>query len=199
MMEEGCFRNLICGVRAQDQAAAAALVRRYEPEIRKTIRLALINFQMAHVLDAADICQAVFAAFFLRVAKGHFELHEPEHLIKLLATMARNRVLDELRKHRATRRDNGFLGQTSMDSCLDEAIDSSPTPSKVVAGRELVQELYRRLSEKDRYLAEQRSLGYTWEMIGARLGAKPSTLRKRLKRSMKRAMDQLGLGAMALS
>lgn len=199
MSPELSFQVLIRQVRARDQAAATTLVRELEPKISKTVRLTLTSYQMSHLVDEADICQTVFAAFFQRVTRGQFDLQRPDQLVKLLGTMARNRVLDEMRRHRAIRREGRYVAQLSLDSGLDTVIDTRPAPSDVVAGRELVREIYRRLSKEDRYLAERRSEGCSWEMLGALLGAQPATLRKRLVRAARRVLEDLGLTPIALS
>ena len=39
-----------------------------------------------------DICQSVLGSFFVRAATGQYKLETPEHLLKLLTTMARNKL-----------------------------------------------------------------------------------------------------------
>ena len=41
-----------------------------------------------------------------RVAAGQFDLEQPENVLKLLATMARNKVRQVARREQAKRRDN---------------------------------------------------------------------------------------------
>src|SRR5437870_1877835 len=101
MSEEAAFRDLIHRVRAGEQEAAAELVRQYEPEIRRAIRLRLTDPRLNRVLDSMDICQSVMANFFVRVHAGQFELDKPEQLLRLLVTMARNRLFDQARRQQA--------------------------------------------------------------------------------------------------
>jgi DNA-directed RNA polymerase specialized sigma24 family protein len=192
-MQESSFRALIRRVRAGNQDAAAELVRRYEPEIKNAIRLPLLRVRLHRLLDATDICQSVLAAFFARAARGHFCLDHPEHLLKLLVTMARNKVRDEARRHQAFRRDQRRIEVSVVDGALETVLDRAPGPSTIVAGRELVRELYRQLSAEDRYLAEQRALGHEWAALAAKLGRSPAALRKQLVRAVGRVGPQLGL------
>src|SRR5262249_15481402 len=144
------------------------------------------------ILDATDICQSVLARFFLGAAAGRFRLNSPEELLKLLVTMARNKVRDEARRHQAYRRDRRRLADNVGDGVLDALLDRAPSPSKIVAGQELVRELYRQLSAEERYVAEQRVLGHEWVTIAANLGRSPAALRKQLVRAVSRVSQHLG-------
>jgi RNA polymerase sigma-70 factor (ECF subfamily) len=94
-------------VRAGD--ADAAVVRRYEPEIRRAVRLRLTDPSLRRVLDSMDVCQSVLASFFVRAAAGQFDLEEPSQLLRLLVVMARNKLRDQVSYHRAARRDQRRL------------------------------------------------------------------------------------------
>src|SRR5271165_4547447 len=98
MSEEEAFRKLIERVRAGEQEAASDLVRQYEPEIRRAVRLRLTDPRLHRFVDSMDICQSVLANFFVRVHAGQFELDRPEQLLRLLVTMARNRLYDQARR-----------------------------------------------------------------------------------------------------
>ena len=89
---DGSFRDLIRRVRARDQGAAAELMRVYEPAIRRAVRVRLVDERMRRVFDSADICQEVLVSFFARAALDQYELETPEQLLKLLTTMARNKL-----------------------------------------------------------------------------------------------------------
>src|SRR4051794_23122623 len=90
MSADPAFPDLIRRVRAGEPQAAAELVCRYEPEIRRFIRVRLTDPHLRRTLDSVDISQSVLAAFFVRVIAGQFDLEEPSQLIKLLVTMAHN-------------------------------------------------------------------------------------------------------------
>src|SRR5438105_2763798 len=138
MSQDASFNELIRRVRARDEQAAAELVRRYEPAIRIAVRVRLTDPALRRLLDSMDICQSVLANFFVRAASGQFELDKPEQLLKLLVTMARNKLLDQVARHHAGRRDNRRL-EADGAPALATAADKQPTPSEVVAGRALVQ------------------------------------------------------------
>src|SRR5208282_5000541 len=105
MSEPEAFQVLIERVRAGDAEAAAELVRRYEPMVRRAARVRLVDPRLGRVLDSMDICQSVMASFFVRAALGQYELNSPDQLLKLLATMARNTLANQAHGQRAARRD----------------------------------------------------------------------------------------------
>jgi RNA polymerase sigma-70 factor (ECF subfamily) len=192
MSEDLAFQDLIRRVRGGEETAAAELVRTYEPEIRRAVRIRLTDPRLGRLLDSMDICQSVLANFFVRVAAGQFDLEQPEQLLKLLVTMARNKLRDQARKQHAGRRDNRRL-ETSRQEPLEKVADGQPSPSEVVAGQELLQEVRRLLSDEERYLADQRARGRPWTDIAAELGQPAEALRKRLARAVDRVAGKLGL------
>lgn len=104
-MSDDSFPDLIRRVRGGDQDAAAELVRRFEPAIRRAVRVRLVDDRLRRQFDTMDVCQSVLASFFVRVAMGQFELDRSEQLLKPLATMVRNKVAERANQARAGRRD----------------------------------------------------------------------------------------------
>jgi RNA polymerase sigma-70 factor (ECF subfamily) len=192
MPESQGFAELIRQVRAGDADAAAEVVRRYEPEIRRAVRLRLTDPGLRRVLDSMDVCQSVFANFFVRAAAGQFDLDQPDQLLRLLIVMARNKLHDEVSYHQAARRDQRRL-EADPAVRLDEARSTTPSPSSVLSARELLEALRSALTPAERELADQRALGRDWKSIAAERGERPDTLRKRLSAALNRASQALGL------
>jgi RNA polymerase sigma factor (sigma-70 family) len=185
--EESAFRDLIRRIRSGDEDAATELVRLYEPEIRRAVRLRLNNPRLGRVLDSMDVCQSVMGRFFVGAAAGQFELDHPGQLLRLLITMAKNRVIDHARK--PANRPDSF----GADDREYQVPGRGDTPSVIVAHKELLSEMRRRLTPEERQLSELRSAGQDWAGIAAQLGGSPDTLRKRLERAMDRVTKELGL------
>ena len=196
MFQQLSFTEMIRGVRAGDQKAAAALVCHFEPAVARFVRNRLYRLNLHRVLEVADICQTVMANFFVHASDGCFVLHRPVDLRKLLCQMARNQVLNEAHRYRAHRRDPQRLVQGLSQDALDLLRAVGPSPSTIVAGHELIRELYRCLSEGERQLADQRAQGHEWSTIAAAQGINADTLRKQLARAFDRAARQLGLEEM---
>jgi RNA polymerase sigma-70 factor (ECF subfamily) len=187
MTADPSFRRLIRRVRAGDQEAAAELVRRYEPEIRRAVRMRLTDPRLRRTLDSLDICQSVLANFFVRVAGGQFDLDEPGQLVRLLVTMARNKLLDHARKL-APRSE-----LPAEPGVLEGAVGREESPSQVLAQQELLQAMRRQLTDEERHLAEQRARGRGWQETAAQCGGSPDALRKKLAGALDRACRRLGL------
>jgi RNA polymerase sigma-70 factor (ECF subfamily) len=191
MPDELDFHDLIRRVRAGDEAAAESLLRHYEPEVKRLVRVRLTDPEVRRTVDSMDVCQSVLANFFVRAAAGQFDLDEPGQLLSLLLRMAENKVRDQVRRQQADRRD--VRRRQGDGEALRGLADESPSPSQVVSGRELLQELRRRLSPEELYLAQQREAGRGWSELAAELGKNADALRKQLARGLDRVTRELGL------
>jgi RNA polymerase sigma-70 factor (ECF subfamily) len=188
-MPEESFAELISRVRAGDEQAAAALVRRYEPEVRREVRFLLRDPFLRRSFDSMDICQSVMGSFFLRAGLGEYDLGRPEDLVRLLISMTRNKVVDATRRQRAQRRDH--RRSTSLDA-IDLASET-PSPSRVAEGRELLAAFRGKLSEEERNLADLRARGLEWADIASQVGGTAEARRKQLTRAVSRVARELGL------
>ena len=191
MPEDATFDELIRRVRAGDQDAATALVRSYEPEIRRVVRFRLTDARLGNLLDSMDICQSVMKSFFARAASGQYELETPAQLLALLATMARNKLASQARKQLAGRRDRRRVTSGGRDE--GELVDPGAGPSTEVDARDLLQEIRNRLSPDERRIMELRDGDHDWETIAARLGGSADSARMKLRRALDRVAEQLGL------
>src|SRR5262249_26260883 len=152
-------------VRTGDQAAARELVEKYEPVIRRAVRVWLVNARIRRAFDSLDICQSLWGSFFHRAAQGDYDVVNQHQLVQLFRKMARNKVADLIRHQFRQRRDVQRL-QPGDAADLDVA-RGDPTPSQEVAHHELFQEFVDRLSEEERWLADQRVAGREWADIAA--------------------------------
>ena len=185
------FADFIQRVRGGDADAAVELVRKHEAIIRREVRLRLSDPALLRVFDSMDICQSVLASFFVRAASGQYELESPGHLLKLLLGMARHKLKHQVRKQRAQRRDHRRLAAASVEEFMPA--DSVPTPSQLVAGKELLHEFQSRLTPEERQLADLRALGRSWAEIAAEMGGSAEARRKQLTRGLDRIGQELGL------
>ena len=191
MSESPAFEELIRRVRTWDQEAAAELVRRYEPAIRRAVRFRLSDARLGSLLDSMDICQSVLASFFIRAASGQYELETPGQLLRLLTAMARNKLNSQARKQYTQRRDGRRVTSGGEDE--GRFVAKGESPSVEVAARDLLQEVHRRLSSDERRLLELRNQGHDWAAIAAELGTGAEALRRRLSRALGRVAEELGL------
>jgi RNA polymerase sigma-70 factor (ECF subfamily) len=190
MADEVTFRELIGRVRRGDEQAASELVRRYEPAIRRAVRFRLTDPRLRRTCDSLDVCQSVLLSFFVRVASGQYDLDTPEQLLRLLTTMARNKLLNQTRQQQAARRDHRLVAGDVADR---DIIATAPGPTEQAEARELLQEIHRRLAPDEQRLVELRNQGHDWASIARVVGGTPVALRQKLHRALARLSQQFGL------
>jgi RNA polymerase sigma-70 factor (ECF subfamily) len=191
MSESPDFEELIRRVRAWDQEAAAELVRRYEPAIRRAVRFRLADARLGNLCDSMDICQSVLRSFFVRAASSQYDLETPEQVLKLLTAMARNKLTSQARKQHTQRRDNRRA--SAIEDAGSRLVSSGDSPSAATVVRDLQEEVQRRLTPDEWRLLELKNQGHDWAAIAAQVGGAAETLRKKLARAIDRVVDELGL------
>lgn len=194
MSSSGNFRELLDRIRTGDAVAAEELVRTYEPELRRAIRVRLTDARLRRLVDSIDICQSVLAGFFVRTAAGQFDVESPEELLKLLVTMARNRVIDWARRSQADRRDGRRnVPLEDADGQMMPLASDQEGPVTVLVNRDLLENVRSRLGPDELKLMEQRADGKNWNEIAAECGEQPNAVRMRLTRALDRVAEELGL------
>jgi RNA polymerase sigma factor (sigma-70 family) len=189
--DDSDFQDLIRRARGGDPDAAADLVRRYEPAIRRAVRVRLADDRLRRLLDSTDICQSVLGSFCVRLALGEYELERPQQLLNLLMDMSRKKLINQHRRQAAARRDY----RRNLAGGLDERqfAAAGDSPSGQIAARELLDEVRRRLTADELLLSERRAQGREWTEIAAELGGTAEGLRKKLTRAVGRVAAELGL------
>ena len=177
-------------MRTGDERAAVELVERYGPAIRRVVRVRLRDPRLHRLIESGDICQSAFASFFVRTALGQYDLESPDQLMKLLASIARNKLAYQARRERAGCRDQGRVQRGAVIENYPAPVSG---PSGQLAMSELLEEARRRLTPPERELLERRALGLGWAEIAADLGGTPDALRVRLARGVARITRELGL------
>jgi RNA polymerase sigma-70 factor (ECF subfamily) len=192
MAEQDTFAEFIRRIRAGDEQAAVEMVRRYEPLIRREIRLQLEDGRLARLFDSMDICQSVLKSFFFRTAAGQYDLDTPQQLQRLLVKMAKNKLASAARSQHRRRRDQRRIAADG-DEQLEGAAAAVPTPSQIVAAKEILERFRQALNEEERQLADLRAEGLAWGDIATRLGGTAQGRRMQLARTVERVARQLDL------
>ena len=191
MSLEDLFTNLIVRIRAGDHTAADELVRKFEPVVRREIRLNMTDRRMARMFDSVDICQSIWSSFFVRAAAGQFDIESPAHLTNLLMTMARNKLAYQSRRNRYQKRDVGRIDTTGTQ--IDMVSDKQPSPSDCISAKELFSKMQSSLTEEERRISDLRRTGMAWEEVATILGGTAQARRMQLQRAADRVTLQLGL------
>jgi DNA-directed RNA polymerase specialized sigma24 family protein len=185
------FEQWLVRIREGDPAAASELVVSFTPVLRRVVRVRLARLRLVRLVDPLDICQAVLGSFFARVTAGWPPVESADQLTALLVTIARNKIRDEARRHTAVCRDHRRVAPGGAEDRLDQAEARDPTPSTVVAWKELYEQALRHLATDERTLLEERLAGRTWSTIAADRGAPACVLRQKLHRAVCRVRRRL--------
>jgi RNA polymerase sigma factor (sigma-70 family) len=189
MNDELPFAEFLIRIRAGDDEAARELVRRYEPVIRREVRLRIGDDRLNRAFDSVDVSQSVLASFFTRAVAGNYKIDQFEQLTMLLVTMARNKLASRARSERRLIRDARRLS-AEMD-VLEKVVDAGPSPSEYLARHEEIELLKSALSDEERTIYELRIEGLSWDEIAACLGGNGHARRMQFSRGLERAERQL--------
>ncbi len=192
MDQDSDFPLLVRRIRAGDDTAAELLVRRYEPLIRREVRLRIEDDRLNRAFDSVDVSQSVLASFFVRAAIGAYDLETPEQLIRLLVAMARNKLASRVRQERRLRRDVRRVVMVSSHA-LSQVVDPRPSASEVVSRRDLLERVRNSLTDDERRVAELRSAGLSWDELAQQLGGTGQARRMQLSRGIERVGRELGI------
>jgi RNA polymerase sigma-70 factor (ECF subfamily) len=186
MSSDSRFRELMRRFRAGEQQAATELYEKYGEQIRRVIRVKMTNPVLRTLYESGDIFQSVFFKFHVKAMLGLYDLNEPTDLIKLLTTMAKNKIKDKAR--RENRRPN-----TNGEVHLPNVPDQGERPSQVLAEKELMDKIRASLSESERRVAGLRTNGGSWQEIADECGGTPEGLRKLQERAVERVCQEFGI------
>jgi RNA polymerase sigma-70 factor (ECF subfamily) len=183
--------TLFSRVRAGDQQATTEFVRRYEPSLRRMVRLKLRDRKLRRLFDSADVGQAVLVRFLVRVTDGAYDCNTPEQILQLLGVMARRQLVNLALREQALKRDCRRRAEVPADECPVAARGSSP--SQRAAARELMDRAHQLLTPDEQRLLELRQQGHPWDVIAQLVPGTPEALRKQLARAVERVTTALGL------
>src|SRR5205085_1027325 len=146
MADPSTFADFIHRIRSGDARAAEELVRKYEPLIRREVRLNLEDDRLGRIFDSMDVCQSVLKSFFVRTAAGQYDVDDPAQLVRLLVSMVRNKLASAARREHRQKRDQRRA--VSNDAAFLGVAATDPTPSRQVEGRDLIEQLRLRLCDE---------------------------------------------------
>jgi DNA-directed RNA polymerase specialized sigma24 family protein len=138
-----------------------------------------------------DVCQDVWASFFLHAPLAAYDMARPAQLVGLLRKMAAHKLADWDKYLRRERRDIRRVKGGGLRE--HDVAGRDPTPSRQVAVRELLGRFWARLTEQERSLVRQRAAGRSWAEIAAECGSTPEAVRMRWRRGVQRVARELRL------
>lgn len=175
------FDELLASARGGCDNAAAELVDTYEPHVRRVVRR-LLTREMRSKFDSADFVQAVWATFF-RHRAGALRADNPEQFVCYLATIARNKLIDETRRRMETQKYN-IRREARFEETHENALAARrrDTPSQMAIARERWIQILTDEPESCREIVCMRLAGETHKAIAAKLGISKRTVQRVLKR-----------------
>lgn len=174
------FAKLMERVHEGSQDAAWQLLEKYGPHVKRFVRRSL-NQEMRSKFDSLDFAQVVWASFF-REPDRMRRLDSPAALLSYLASMARNKVVGEVRRRMLSDKHdiNREIGFGELEENLEVRAPNDPTPSAVAMAKERWHTLIDHQPESVRRIVELRFMGATFGEIAEQLNIHERTVRQAL-------------------
>ena len=180
--EQREFADLVDGLRSGSSQAAERIVELYGPHILRVVRRAL-SLKIRDKFDSQDFVQAVWASFFTD-QRLFDDVEDEEQLVRLLARMARNKIIDEHRR-RTTLKYDVDRERSIDDSCTvlaSHVTARDPTPSQLAVAQERWRHLMADSTKVSRMIMQFRLDGLTHSEIASELGISTKTVQRTLKK-----------------
>ena len=179
MPDDSSFADVMARLRAGDSDAARAVFDRFA---RRLIGLARnrLDTKIRQKVDPEDVALSVYKSFFLRHAKGQFELANWDRLWALLTVIAVCKCI-RLHKQFHTQKQNVDL-EVSLQPAGDdsdggwEALAREPSPAEAAMLTETVERLLAELAGRDRAIVTLALQGYSAVEICEQLGRPERTV-----------------------
>jgi RNA polymerase sigma factor (sigma-70 family) len=172
-MEDHDFSDVLGRARAGDDSAIAALLGRFEAEVRTMVRVRLPR-ALRNQFDSMDFVQAVWQSVFAGKGEAVVPFADAGQFRGYLAGVARNKVFEEHRrltrtkKYDLAREQRLYVRKGERDVPLDLA-GSDPTPSETVQARDRLGQLTEGRPAEEAQIVELRRQGLTFGEIADRL------------------------------
>lgn len=183
--------TMTCGLRKGNRDAAEAVVKKYEPALRRCARYRLWRNPLNQVYDSSDIVQSVFTNFMIGAEKGQFDLDTPEKTLNLLYAMTLNKVSHRGRDESAGCRDIRLKVDIADHDMADPA--TTRMPEREAEARELLAKLREEMKPDELQLVEMRVAGDAWNKIAEQVGSNAAALRQKLHRALARINNKFGI------
>ena len=191
-MDHDEFADLLRRAVDGEVAAASELLERYQPEIQKMIRSKLPK-KMRSKFDSMDFVQAVWKSVLSKEKEPETApRYEGEsHFVKYVSGMAKNKVLEQFRKHTKTGKYNIALEESlyitrgKQQIPRDLAADD-PTPSEDAQAADLLARILKGRTDVERAVVIYKRQGMTYIEIAEKTGIGEASARRIIEAFRKR-------------
>jgi RNA polymerase sigma-70 factor, ECF subfamily len=163
--------------------AAERIYKKYAERIRALAR-ARVNADLTARVDADDVVQSVFRAFFHNAAKGNYDVPQGGDLWQLLAVVTINKVRSLYEHHQAALRNARQTTELPDDFTGNTVNDQGPLE---FALREILQQL----PDAEREIVQYRLDGYEIAEIAIRTRRSRRTVERLLQKARMQLDDLL--------
>lgn len=185
------FTEHLARLRRGDAQAITEFVAKYEPYLRRSLRLRIRGSSLQSAADSVDICQSILGGFLLRLAAGNYELESENDLHRLLVRIANKKFLMFHRREYAAKRSRKVT--LSIEEIPEVAQSSGGSVGREMEWTEVWNKAAQLMSSQERELLQKRKEGRSWEEISLEMNVNAALLRKRLSRAILRVSGELGL------
>jgi len=181
-MDDIDFADLIESARGGDEAAVAAVLGRFEPEIRTMVRVRLPR-ALRNQFDSMDIVQAVWTSVFTGKGSDIGKFTDAGQFRGFLAGVARNKVYEEHRRRTRTKkydlgREERLYVRKGERDIPREVTAADPSPSEELQAGDRFGQLIRGRTPEEVRVIDLRRQGLTFGEIADRVGTSERSVRR---------------------
>ncbi|HEV3143377.1 MAG TPA: RNA polymerase sigma factor [Gemmataceae bacterium] len=189
VVSEPTDQQLLEELRNGGHEAATVLYRRYAKRLRQLIR-SKCSAALARRLDADDILQSVFHAFFKGAKGGCYQVPAGEELWPLLLVIALNKIRTQGSFHRAAKRDVRLTCGLDDSKVLKQSVQELETHEPMPLLQLVANEALERIPPSQREIIELRVAGHEVEQIAQIVGRSKRTV-ERILQSCRQQLSEL--------
>jgi RNA polymerase sigma-70 factor (ECF subfamily) len=201
MTEESSFADLMARLQAGDEEAAAHVFHRYAQRLIALARSRL-SPPIRQKTDPEDVMQSVYKSFFLRQARGQYQLESWDSLWGLLATITLRKCGHHIEHFQAACRDvyreRSHRAGPDDSTASWQAIAREPTPAEAALLAETVEEAMRGLEGQQRLIFQLSLQGHSTSEICSQVACTERTVQRVLARIRLR-LEQVRAGPEEMS
>lgn len=178
------FAELLKQLQAGSQDAAWQIVSLYGADVHRIVRRTL-NRRLRSKFDSMDFVQVVWASFF-RTPQKLRDLKCPDQLLAYLITVAKFKVISEVRRRLQSAKYNVNREAVQLDQ-HQTLVANSPTASAIAIARERWEQILAGEPDQVKQIVELRMKGVTFTEIAAELNIHERTARKAVQRLLRQS------------
>jgi RNA polymerase sigma-70 factor (ECF subfamily) len=171
MNEPDSLTDLVRRHRDGDPDAARALFANYAQRLGRLAEQHLSR-KLAGRVDGDDVVQSVFRTFFLRTARGEFQIDSRGQLWQLLVQITIRKARTQGRRHTAGVRDVAAEQREATEDLLAAVMNREPGPEEAAILMDQIAAVLKGLPEGYCRVLELRLQGRSAAEIAARLALK---------------------------